>query len=192
MLGFTVQDNLIMTKDSIVAVFRVEPIDVVLLPEQAQKEFESKIYRTLNSLDSLNNWHIQLIMRTRKAEPADFRRHFRSLNTQQLHFSNKETKNVTTDLIQDYITSLSTLLEDNIIPVKEYYLIMRIQVNTSKPKQVQEAIKKLNEDISRVTGNLYGARIECNQVVNTYPEKDGEEQIETKALDQMIKSFLRL
>lgn len=191
MIDFTVQDNFILTKGSIVAVFEIEPVDVILLPDQEQRAFEADLHRTLNGL---GGDQVQLIMRTRKAEPEDFRKHFKDLSTQGFKFKSKKMQTTMSDLVQDYISSLSQLLEDNIIPVKEYYVVFKADTNTQNKAKLSEAIKNLGRLIERFTGNLSRTGIKTKQVVNyhTIEEEGREKTIQTRELEKLVSSFIRL
>jgi hypothetical protein len=190
MTSFTVQDNFIVTKNALIAIYEIEPIDVILLPEQEQKAFEADLHRTLNSLGSDG---IQLIMRTRKAVPEDLRRHFKNLSTQSFTYQNKRMETAISDLVQNYISSLSNLLEENIIPIKEYYIVFKEKTNPQNPTAIKESIKELDRTIERVTGNLARASVRCEQVVNYHPvEGSTDNVIESDKLDQLLSSFIRL
>ncbi len=191
MINFTIQDNFLITKDQLIAVFEIEPIDLILLPEEEQHVFESDMHRLLNSLGDV---HIQIVMRTRKATANDMDRHFRDLTTQNIKFSNLKTQSKTSELIQGYVSELSNLLENNIIPVKEYYIVFKQQVNTKNKTQLIEAIKKLERLVQRVSSNFKKAGIDIKHTTN-YDNaiiNNKETVIEHKKLEKLVKSFIRL
>lgn len=192
-MDYWIQDNFIFTKKSVVAIFEIEPIDVVLLPTSEQEAFFADLHRTLNSI---GDTHIQLITRTRNAEPKDLDKHFRNLTSQEFSFKSKKLQETTSELMQGYIRELNGILENNIIPVKEYYVMFKEDVNTSSEHKTLEAIKRLDRFIQRFTENLRRAGIKTKQVRNyDLLSSSGNSKVEEyshKALEKLIISFVRL
>lgn len=161
-------NNLIFTKKQIAAVFALEPLDLIILPEEEQAIFEQDLRSTLHALQEGN---LQIIMRTRKALPDDFRKHFDSLK--------KQPQNQHSLMVKEYIAQLSEILGENIIPVKEYYLVFAIGSRTANQARVLQAINSLGNQIDRVGSSLKRAGINIKQV-------------EGAQLAKLMRSFTRL
>ena len=171
-----VKNNLILTSNQITVVFKIDPIDLIILPEQEQKTFEMDMKRMLNIIGENS---IQIIMRTRKATKLDLGKHFSSFNQNQI-FNQSKTETITKNLISQYVKHLEDLLENNIIPVKEYYLVLKQNLTQNTPEQMIISIKKLERYATKICSNFKRAGIELSQV------KD-----ENKQLTDLIKSFTR-
>ena len=165
--NFTIRNNLIMTDKSMSAVFSLEPIDLIILPEQEQKIFELDMQRMLNSIQE---GKIQIIMRTRKAVPSDLDRHFASFSG---------TISERARLILAYTDQLIELLDQHIIPVKEYFLVFVSSVNTKKTNKLPAQIELLERTVNRIAANFSHAGIVLNQVTG-------------KNLITLAKTFTRL
>lgn len=157
-----VKHNLIMQGNFITAVYKLEPIDLIILPEQEQQIFINDMQHFLASIQESE---IQIIMRTRKALPEDFRLHFNSIRTQeQKDKQNEQVALSYHDLIDSYVAQLSDLLEHNIIPVKEYYLVFKQPLVGSGIEQTYKAVNELEQNISRIANNIARAGIGVNQI----------------------------
>ncbi len=187
-MNYWIQDNFIFTKNSIIIIFEIEPIDVVLLPEYEQESFFNELHRALNSIGME---HIQFLMRTRKAQPHDLKKHFRNIITQDIKFKSSKTQEIRNTLAQKYMKELSSLLENNIIPVKEYYLVIDEKVNTQKTQKILSAVKNLERKTQRITGNLRRAGIKTYHLTN-YTQGDKDQVVKHKKLKNLLNSFVRL
>lgn len=151
---FRIRNNLILTKNFIAAVYLLEPIDLIILPENEQKSFEIDMRKMLNSI---YEGHIQILMRTRKAIPKDLDRHFSSL---------MGSMNRRSDLVSEYIADLVELLDKHIIPVKEYYLVFSQFAKTSDVDDVIDKVKLLERNINRIASNFNRAGIVLSQIID--------------------------
>jgi hypothetical protein len=172
-----IKDNLIFTNNQLSVVFKIDPLDLIILPEQEQKAFETDMKKMLNSIGENS---IQIIMRTRKATKLDLGKHFSSFNT-QYHFYNKDTENKTKQLLSAYIGHLIDLLEKNIIPVKEYYLILKQEYASKSVTDKFDALNNLERFTNRICSNLKRAGINLEQVKQT-----------NRNLENLIQSFTRI
>jgi hypothetical protein len=172
-----IKDNLILTRNQLTVIFKIDPIDLIILPEQEQKAFETDMKRMLNSIGESS---IQLIMRTRKATKHDLGKHFSSFNT-QYHFYNKDTENRTKQLLSSYIGHLVDLLEKNIIPVKEYYLVLKKDFNSKSTTGKFDALNNLERSANKICSNFKRAGINLEQVKQS-----------NKNLESLIQSFTRI
>jgi len=174
---FIIKNNLIITSKQITVIFKIDPIDLIILPEQEQKSFEMDMKRMLNVIGENC---IQIIMRTRKATKSDLGKHFQSFNANR-NFSQIITKNITKKLLSQYVSHLEELLEKNIIPVKEYYLVLKQNLSKNNPEQMEIAIKNLERYASKICSNFKRAGIDLEQVKE-----------ENNNLITLVKSFTRL
>lgn len=172
-----IKDNLIFTKNQMCVIYKIDPIDLIILPEQEQKTFEVDMKRMLNSISENS---IQVIMRTRKATKQDLGKHFSSFNIQNQFFS-KNTEIKTKQLLSGYIGHLIELLEKNIIPVKEYYLILKQSYNSKSSIEKFNSINNLVRLANKINSNFRRAGINLEQVKE-----------EGRFLENLIQSFTRL
>jgi hypothetical protein len=174
---FQIKDNLIVTKNQITLIFKIDPIDLIILPVQEQKSFEMDMKRMLNIIGENS---IQIIMRTRKATKNDLGKHFHSFN-QTNNFSNLITENITKKLLTQYVAQLVDLLEKNIIPVKEYYLVLKQPLSKNNPEQMLKAVNNLERTASKIYNNFKRAGIDLEHVKE-----------ENNNLINLIQSYTRL
>ena len=172
-----VKDNLIMTNNQLTVVFKIDPLDLIILPEQEQKAFETDMKKMLNSIGENS---IQIIMRTRKATKQDLGKHFSSFNN-QYKFYNIDTENRTKQLLSAYIGHLIELLEKNIIPVKEYYLILKQEYISKSTLGKFNALNNLERYANRICSNFKRTGINLEQVKQS-----------NRNLENLIQSFTRL
>ena len=172
-----IKDNLVLTKNQLTVVFKIDPIDLIILPEQEQKAFESDMKRMLNSIGENS---IQIIMRTRKATKQDLGKHFSSFNT-QYQFYSVDTENRAKKLLTSYIGHLVDLLEKNIIPVKEYYLILKQEYTSKSATEQFNSFNNLERFANKICSNFKRAGINLEQVKQT-----------NNNLENLIQSFTRI
>lgn len=172
-----IKDNLIFTKNQMCVIFKIDPIDLIILPEQEQKSFEIDMKRMLNSIGENS---IQIIMRTRKATKQDLGKHFSSFNNKN-QFLNKNTEIKTKILLSGYIGHLIELLEKNIIPVKEYYLILKQSFDFKSSIGKFNSINSLERLANKMSSNFRRAGINLEQVKE-----------DANYLENLIQSFTRL
>lgn len=157
--NFQIKHNLIIKTKSIVAVYQLEPVDVIILPEVEQQTFMQDMQ---HFLASIQEGHVQILMRTRKAIPHDFAGHFASLqNSSVITNFRRNDRQV---LVSQYIEQLSELLDRNIIPVKEYYLVFEQDTRDTSPEALYNGVQSLERNISRIAGNIAKAGIGIKQV----------------------------
>ncbi len=174
--NLNVKHNLIFHENYIIAAYKLEPIDLIILPEPDQKIFINDMHHFLASIQENE---IQIIMRTRKAIPEDFRNHFASIRNQHTDESQIIQQSlVYHKLIDSYVAQLSDLLKHNIIPVKEYYLIFKQHLRGNSIEQTYKAVSDLEQRISRIANNIARAGIGINQIV-------------AKELEELLISFTR-
>ena len=157
---FYLSNNLIFAPDKIAAVYALEPVDLIIMPEQDQLAFEIDLRRTLHALQEGG---IEIIMRTRKALPGDFDRHFASFHD-TAGSGATGSQNLYAELLKGYTAQMAELLEKNIIPVKEYYLVFAHQAQTKNPQSVMHSLDMLERQIDRTAGTLKRTGIELKQV----------------------------
>jgi len=132
-IDFSIQDNLIMRKNSIVRIFEVEPFDIALLNEQDREHFFVKMKQTIHVLPS----QVQFIVRKEKTKTEDYSKHFSSLYDQ----SNTKRE----PLIARYIEEVSKLVTTQNFMTTHHYAVFSVPCVTSKPHEKVKALKKLND-----------------------------------------------
>lgn len=165
-----IKNNLIFSASTVAAVYRIEPIDLIILPEQEQLLFQNDMRQMLASLQE---GKIQIIMKQRKSIPADLSKHFNSFSGNY-----SESEELRINLIKNYIAQLSQLVENNIIPQKEYYLVFSEKVAVKDRASVVNGVANLEKDIARIAERFQRSGIDLAQL--TDPE-----------LIQFISSYTR-
>jgi len=188
MTDFYIKDNFLISKNSIITIFKIEPIDIALLPQEGLQIFNEDLKNTLRSLGTEN---VQIIMRTRNAKVKDIDPHLQSLLTTDVAHLNEKVKNNRSNLLKGYLKSLVQLLESSSIPVKEYFLVFKKESNIKNQKKVIADVKQLDVFVTRVTGNLRKTGIKTFQITN-YNTINFNQQQTTNDLTKVIQSFLRI
>ncbi len=145
-VDFTIQDNHIIRKGSIVRMYEVEPFDIALLNDQDREHFFVKLKQAIHTLPS----QVQFIVRKGKATSSDYSRHFFSL-----YDSSNEKRE---PLISRYVEDMKRLLDEETFLVTRHYAVFSVACTTTKPNEKIEAMKKLND-----TGLRFAASLsQCN------------------------------
>lgn len=173
MLDIKINQNLIVTATSIAAIYKIEPIDIALLSDEEKIYFELNLKRFFNSLESEG---LQLVVRTRDAVIDDYKNHFKSFQV-----SNFKSQSLKDKYIANYLSQLKFILENNSIPIKEYYLIIKLTSKIKNNKSYVNAIKNLNSRAEKIIDNFSRCNLKIEQVVDTKGE-----------LRSLITSFIRL
>ncbi len=159
MINYKILNNYVLFENKVIVVYQLEPLDLVILPEQEQQSFEADMVRMLNSIQEGS---IQIIMQTRKAVPNDFENHFSNLRETQNRADNASSGNIKNRLIIEYLGHLNDLLLNNIIPIKEYFLIFSHSTNTNMINDLNKNIILLNHQVERVSINFKRAGIKLS------------------------------
>jgi type IV secretory pathway VirB4 component len=142
-----IQDNIILTDSSILAIVKIEPIDISLLTDSEQVSFESHIRSMINSI----GYHsIQIVVNTRTIEPKDLDAHFSSFNHQD--DSRRE-------YVERYISDLSHLVSKQMIPVQDFFIVFKVDCNTNNHQQLLAQLDQLESFVRRTTTHLNRAGI---------------------------------
>ncbi len=132
-VDFSIQDNLIIRRHSIVRMYEIEPFDVALLNEQDRENFFVKLKQSLHTLPS----SVQFIVRKERAKTKDYSKHFFSL----YNSSSKKRE----PLIARYIEDLSNLIDSEQFLITRHYAAFSVSCNSIKPNEKVTAIKKLDD-----------------------------------------------
>lgn len=130
---FSVQDNHIIRKNSVIRIYEIEPHDIALLNDQDREHFFVKLKQTIHILPT----QIQFIVKKEKAKTTDFSKHIFSL------YKNSDKKRES--LIKQYTNELNTVITSSNFMMTKHYAVLYVQCQTHNPHSKIEAIKKLND-----------------------------------------------
>ncbi len=154
-VDFTIQDNHIIRKGSIIRMYAVESFDVALLNDQDREHFFVKLKQAIHTLPS----QVQFIVRKEKVTSNDYSKHFFSL----YDASNKKRE----PLIAQYTHDLKNLLEEETFFITRHYAVFSVSCDTAKPYVKIEAMKKLNDIGMRFASALSQCNISVRPLENT-------------------------
>ena len=153
-VDFTIQDNLIVRKDSIAQLMEVEPFDISLLNDQDREHFFMKMKQVIHVLPA----QVQFIVRKEKAKTEDYSKHFFSLYA---HANRKREP-----LITEYTNNLAALVNEGTYAVTRHYAIFSVSCNPAKHKEKVQAIKKINDMGMRFASALSACNIAVRPLEN--------------------------
>ncbi len=153
-IDFTIQDNLIVRKDSMVQLMEVEPFDISLLNDQDREHFFMKMKQVIHVLPA----QVQFIVRKENAKTEDYSKHFFSLYA---HANRKREP-----LITEYTNNLATLVKEGTYAVTRHYAIFSVSCNPAKQHEKVQAIKKLNDMGMRFASALASCDISVRLLEN--------------------------
>ncbi len=153
-VDFTIQDNLIIRKNSMVQLLEVEPFDISLLNDQDREHFFLKLKQMIHVLPS----QVQFIVRKEKAKVEDYSKHIFSLYA---HSNNKRES-----LIAEYTSNLSTLIHESNFMATRHYAVFSVSCNSSKQQEKIQAIKKLTDMSMRFASALASCNISVRSLEN--------------------------
>ncbi len=165
MKDFKIIDNLIISKDSISAIFEIEPFDIALLSEQDRATFYQKICQAINVIAG----QVQILAIKEKAKICDYSQH--------LNYVLSKAESKKERLIKKYTKELTKIVKNGNILILKYYLIFSVANDISNSVHVIEGINKLENKIERFTDVLFQAGIEVSQLVDDYLIKFVKKQL---------------
>ena len=147
---YSIKDNLVFTKDQILAVVQIIPIDVSILNEQKQEEFKRNMAKFLHAIGDHKS--IQLKVVNRLATPKDYSNHFNDLITEARH---KQASKMVTSLIDEYIANLKNKVNHEKVPFKDYFLIAPFWIGSKpRPDVLANYTKELDRKVHNLTNIL--------------------------------------
>jgi len=149
-----IQEGVIVATDGLMSVCAIQPVDVSLLTEDEQASFESNIRRALHSLGQN---HAQIIVRSRNATLKDLDGHVQGLYRRETDNSTLDT--IRAKYIENYFNELKKLVTLNSIPIQEFYLVLKVSLNTANSHSLVEGYDRLERLTNQVTSNLKQAKI---------------------------------
>ena len=152
--NFSIQDNLLIRKNSIVRIYRVDPFDIALLNNQDREHFFVKLKQMIHVLPS----QVQFIVQKEGATTEDYSQHFFSLYDQAN--AKRET------LIASYINELSEFIENHQLLLTRHYAVFSVSCNPNKTDEKVKAIKKLNDIGIRFASSLASCNIQTQVLDN--------------------------
>ena len=169
-----VNDSIVM-KDRLISVYKIEPIDYLLLDEDEKDTFTANIQAYLNNL---RENQVQLLVRNRTATEEDYLKHFDSVDYQEVDFASKKTEERREKHLRGYKEQLKNLLQNGLIPIRQYFILIKVDCETTDKKMINKKMKELGDISDRITRNLSRADVES--------EKLGD-----KDLDQFCRNYFR-
>ena len=159
MFDFELKDNLIFTSTSVVAVFKMEPIDIALLDEESQMAFFTRLATAFN----MQQGEVQFNVVIKKSSIDDFNEYFKSLKIQNAGDQYRS------HIVDKVITDMSALIEDpdEQILTKSFYFHIKETYKSTSERSLVEEIKILDTHVQRITGALSHAGIYTEQVKNS-------------------------
>lgn len=149
---FSVQNNYLVRRKTLCAIYEVEPYDIALLNEAERETFYHHIKIALHTLPS----QVQLIVKKEKAQIKNYQKHFFSL------YSNAERKRE--PLIAAYINDVSSLVQSGKVQIVKYYCVFATPLSYSKEDHFVQSTKKLSDMGIRFATALQGAHIAMRQL----------------------------
>ena len=142
--------DLVVTKDQIIAVVQIIPIDVSILNEQKKEDFKRNMAKFLHAIGDHKS--IQLKVVNRLATPKDYSNHFNDLITEA---RNKQASKMVTSLIDEYITNLKFKVNNEKVPFKDYFLLVPMWIGSKpSPKILADYTKELDRKVNNLTNIL--------------------------------------
>ncbi|MCR4329580.1 MAG: PrgI family protein [Candidatus Roizmanbacteria bacterium] len=147
-VDFTIQDNLIIRKNSIIQLLEVEPFDISLLNDQDREHFFLKLKQMLHVLPD----QVQFIVKKEQAKTQDYSKHFFSL------YAKSNTKRE--PLIAQYIENLTDMINESNFTATKHYAVFTVSCNPTKPNEKLGSMKKLHDMTMRFSSALFACNIQ--------------------------------
>lgn len=151
---FQIQDNLIVRKNNLLKIYRIEPFDISLLNDQDREHFFLNLKQTIHTLPS----QVQIITRKESAKPEHYSKHIFSLYAQSNHAREP--------LINGYVNDLTSLIKGHMFTNTAHYAVFSVSCNPRKTHEKLAAINKLHDMGMRFSGSLAASNIEVYPVIN--------------------------
>lgn len=151
-VDFTIQDKVIIRKNSLIQLLAIEPFDISLLNDQDREHFFLKLKQMLHVLPD----QVQFIVRKEQAKAKDYSKHFFSL------YQNSNTKRE--PLISEYIENLSELVQGAKFTATKHYAVFTVSCNPHKTQEKLQAMKKLHDMTLRFSSALFACNIPVRQL----------------------------
>jgi len=158
---FRVVNDCIITSDKIIKAYVIEPIDYFLLAEDEKAHFYNQLQ---NFLNNLRENHIQIIVRNREATEKDYLKHLDSVDSDISTLSTTETQKRREAHLEGYKANLKELLQHNIIPIREYIMLIKIDCDTTSKEAINRKLKDLTDLSDRIQRNLKRATISSSHL----------------------------
>lgn len=153
-LDFSIQDNVILRKNSIIKICEITPFDIALLNDQDREHFFVKVKQLIHVLP----FQVQLIVKKEKVKPADLSKHFFTLYDQ----ANRKRE----PLIEKYVSDMSELVTAHEFLSTHHYAILSVSCNTRKPQEKINRLKKLNDMYLHMASGLSACQIDIRLLQN--------------------------
>jgi len=151
-VDFTIQDNVILRKNSLIQILEVEPFDISLLNNQDREHFFLKLKQMLHVLPD----QVQFIVRKEQAKSKDYSKHFFSL------YENSNSKRE--PLISKYIENLTNLVARGHFTTTKHYAVFTVTCNPNKNNEKLKSMKKLHDMTIGFSSALFACNIPVRQL----------------------------
>ena len=151
-VDFTIQDNVIIRKNSLIQLLEIEPFDISLLNDQDREHFFLKLKQMLHVLPD----QVQFIVKKDQAKTKDYSEHFFSL------YENSNSKRE--PLISEYIENLSDLVSRGKFTTTKHYAVFTVSCNPNKNNEKLQGMKKLHDMTMRFSSALFACNIPVRQL----------------------------
>ena len=147
-----VESGYIRRKNTLVAMYEIEPFDIALLNDEDREQFYHHIKMMLHTLPT----RVQLLVRKEIATPDDYQKHFFSLYKQALPTREK--------LINAYIEDLTGLLKMNKFQIVKYYAVFSTSITGKSEEHFQQAVKRLFDYGARFSSALALGQVQTRKL----------------------------
>src|SRR5258708_3214491 len=159
---FSIQDELIVRKNSISKVFQINPHDISALNTTDRQSFFANLKQTLHVLPS----QLQILVKKEVTTKEDFTDHFLHLYQSLPKRNLKKEK-----MVASYQNELEQFIaSENLLTIKQYG-VFAIPVDTNNVTEKVKAIGTLDDMYIRVTSSLESCHVTTRQLTNIELEK---------------------
>lgn len=151
---FRIVDRYIIRRKRMISVYEVRPFDIALLNDEDREQFYLKVKTMLHTLPG----KVQFVVRKEIAKVADYHDHFFSIY--------KDSEKKRQELIENYVTDITNLLETERFQMVKYYAVFSTQLPTEKEDDFIAARKRLYDNEVRLASSLQVANIGIRHLAN--------------------------
>ncbi|MGH7203104.1 MAG: hypothetical protein ACREHC_01530 [Candidatus Levyibacteriota bacterium] len=155
--NFTIQDDLIIRKQSVAKVFKITPPDITASSQAERNLFFQNIKTSLHMLST----KLQIIVRKEIAQPSDFTDHFMDLS-KSIPLKDAKREAMIKNYKQDFLAFVE---KENLLMVKQYG-VFAVSANTQNPDEKVKAVGKVSDFYNRLSNGLSPAKVILTPLTN--------------------------